>query len=542
MIRRGVCKGAIPVSLLLLWILFPLSARAVAAQTFLGLETDATIALGVQPTVTVRLTGAAGPLAGAALEIQLDGRQTKRLVTDGDGRATTVLARDLDAGDYAVQAVFRGTPDLLASVSAVTIIHVTPVNLTVRTVPPVANIPLLRIDGGRTLTTGADGTIRIPITSVRRYQLEVTLPPADPDRQLTFDRWSDGSREPSRSIRLPGRTDLVIGLTVSYRVAFAFLDSTGAAVDPARIETLLIANGRGDVVQPADRTLEWLIGNQIIREAGGLTSVPIEYRIQEVAVRGSSVVDRGRLHFRPDGEIATWTIPLALYSLTLYGQDALFGYALGSSVQLVYPNGTAESVPLDASASTTISALPRGNYKAVIEHPPGIPVQTPLVLSRDQRVRVPVISYVDAGFVLGAGLTLSVTLVLYGGRPVGRVGRRALRRVVGAPVTMVRAPAAMARRTSRAIGSRYRWKPAPSLRTLGGLDFALLVPMQIGAAASVEISNDEPVDPALAHRDIDRWGRSIERERRHQHCPDCRNRLTPRARLCRVCGRRMRRS
>lgn len=453
---RGRRKLSIPVSFLVLWILCPFSARAAAIQTFLVVETEPVIAVGVHPTVTVRLTTAAGPVGGAPLEIRLDGRQTKRLLTDDDGRASTVLAKDLDAGDYEVQAVFRGTSDLLASESAVATIHVTPASLTVQTVPPLPNLPLLKVDGQGPLSTQADGTIRILISRVGRYELEVALPPADSDRQLAFNRWGDGSRRPSRTIRLPGTTNLAVGLDVSYRVAFSFVDSTGAAVDPTRIESLRVANSRGDLLQPRLFGSEWLIANQIIRREGGLTSVPIEYRIQEVGMRGTNVVNRGRLHFQPDGETATWVVPLLLYSLTVSGQDALFGFALGSSVQLAYPDGTAESVKLDEHASATISALPRGNYRASIENPPGIPLSNPLVLARDQHVRVLVISYLDAAFVLGAGLSFSVTLVLLGGRPVGQIGRRALWRLANAALMVLRAPAASVRLSTRVLVASVR--------------------------------------------------------------------------------------
>ena len=233
----------------------------------------------------------------------------------------------------------------------------------------------------------------------------------------------------TRSIRLPGRSDLVIGLERKHLVEFGFVDATGAPVDPQRVESLLIANDRGEVMQPGATEPTWLIENRIMRVGGQLSSVPIEYRLQEVGVRGSNVVDRGRLHFSPDGAIDTWVVPLLLYSLTISGQDALFGYPVGTSVQLVHPNGSSESVPLDERASATISALPRGNYQALVEHPPGFPVSTPLVLSRDQSVRVPVVSYVDAVFLLGTGSSVAIALVLAGGRPVGRAGRRGLRRI-----------------------------------------------------------------------------------------------------------------
>ena len=457
MIGRSIRLAAC-LSLLTAWLFGPMSVQAVTPTT-LTMDMDSSITVGVHPTVMVRLTGSAGPVAGAAVQVQLDGRQTMRVVTDVKGEATTVLARDLDAGDYQIQAVFRGTADLVASVSAPVTLHVIPATFTVRTVPAIAGLPLLRVDRGSPLSTGADGTIRIPIPEVRRYELEVILPPAEPKRQLTFDRWGDGSRDTTRSIRLPGRSDLVIGLERKHLVEFGFVDSTGAPVDPQRIESLLIANDRGEVMQPGAMEPTWLIENRIMRVGGQLSSVPIEYRLQEVGVRGSNVVDRGRLHFSPDGAIDTWVVPLLLYSLTISGQDALFGYPIGTSVRLVHPNGSTESVPLDERASATISALPRGNYTALVEHPPGFPVSTPLVLSRDQSARLPVVSYVDAVFVLGTGLSVAIALVLAGGRPVGRAGRRGLRRIGHAVVTLLLLPVNLVRavaRPVRAAGSRIR--------------------------------------------------------------------------------------
>jgi zinc-ribbon domain len=442
---RSPRKLCIPVSFLVLWILCPISARAAATRTFLTLETAPVIAVGVHPAVMVHLTTSAGPVGGALLEIRFDGRQTKSVLTDRDGRASTVLAKDLDAGDYKVQAVFNGTSSLLASQSAVAAIHVTAAVFTVQTVPPLPNIPLLKVDGQAPLSTGADGTIRILISKVGRYELEIAPPPADADRRVTFSRWGDGSRESLRTIRLPGTTTLGVGLEVSYRVGFSFLDSTGATVDPTRIESLRIANSRGDLVQPLPSGSEWFIANQIARGADGLTSVPIEYRIQEVGMRGTSVVDRGRLHFQPDGETRTWVVPLLLYSLTLTGRDALFGTALGSSVQLTYPDGASERVTLDEHASATISALPRGNYRASIEKPPGIPLSTPIVLSRDQDVRVLVISYADLAAAAGLGLFLMFALLW-----VGRRGQ------LPWLVSATEAPFVLARRMSFASASGLR--------------------------------------------------------------------------------------
>ena len=274
-------------------------------------------------------------------------------------------------------------------------------------------------------------------------------------------------------------------------------------------------------------------------------SVPVEYRIQEVGVRGSNVVDRGRLHFLPDGELSTWSIPLLLYSLTINAQDALFGTPLGSSVRLQYPNDTVESVPLDTRSSATISSLPRGTYRAVVERPAGFGVATPIVLSREQTVRVPVISYLDVAFVIGSGLLIAVALVLFGGRPIGRMGRRAFQRVGAAVLAPARLPGALVRATVGAIPVRRRRDPTPALASSGGASFAFAAgPLELAAVAAAPPSVAAPVSaaPPAVLRDVDRWGLPIGRGRRHRHCPDCANRLTPRARLCRACGRRVRRS
>ena len=546
MIGRSI-RVAASVSLLTAWLFGPMSVQAVTPTT-LTMDMDSIIRVGVHPTVMVRLTGPAGPVAGAAVQVQLDGRQTMRVVTDVSGEATTVLARDLKAGDYEVRALFRGTADLVASVSAAVTLHVIPATFTVRTVPAIAGLPLLRLDRGRTLSTAADGTIRIPIPEVRRYELEVILPPAEPKIQLTFDRWGDGSRDMTRSIRLPGRSDLVIGLERKHLVEFGFVDATGAPVDPQRVESLIVANDRGEVMQPGATEPTWLIENRIMRVGGQLSSVPIEYRLQEVGVRGSNVVDRGRLHFSPDGAIDTWVVPLLLYSLTISGQDALFGYPIGTSVQLVHPNGSSESVPLDESASATISALPRGNYQALVEHPPGFPVSTPLVLSRDQSARLPVVSYVDTVFVLGTGTSLAIALVLAGGRPVGRAGRRGLRRIGYAGVKLLLLPVDLVRAIARAVrraGSRIRRlvtrpsrasAPIPTMTGATTMS-ATADPMAIALGGSAPLAASVPALSSMSMAS----GPS-ERVRRYVTCRYCGNEVRWRARLCRTCGRRLRKS
>ena len=539
-VARSSVRLAMCLALTAAWLLGPPTVRA-ATPTTLTMETDTSITVGVHPSVTVRLAGPAGPIARTAVEVQLDGRQTMRVVTDSEGAATTVVARDLDAGDYELQAVFRGTDKLIGSSSAVQTLHVAPATLIVRTVPLLAGVPVLRVDG-RPMSTGADGTIHVAIPAVRRYRLEVMLPPEQPDLRLTFDRWGDGNRDKVRSIRLPGRSELVLGLERMHRVQFGFVDASGTTVDPARVETLLIANDRGEVLEPSPGESTWLVENRIMRVGGELSSVPIEYRIQEVGVRGSNVVDRGRLHHQPSGELDTWLVPLLLYSVAVSGQDALFGYPLGSSVQLSHPNGSVESIPLDQGASVTVTALPRGNYKLAIEHPPGFAVSTPLVLSREQHIRVPVISYVDAAFVLGTGSIVAVGLVLAGGRPVGRAGRRMLRQMGGAVLTTLLLPLRLARAIARRLGEaagglRRRAHLSPRTATPFSPIFEVV---PVAPVAGGAVTMDAGVEPAASTAGFSPPPQ--ERVRRYKRCRHCGRQVTWRARLCRACGERLRRS
>jgi Bacterial Ig-like domain (group 3) len=544
---RPVMRLVAAISVVWLSLATPTAALA-ATPTSVTLQTDPSITVGVQPSVTVRLTSGARPIPGATVELHLDGRQTSRVTTDAQGTATAVVARDLDEGDHEVRAVFRGTSALEPSTSPPTAIHVSPATLTVRTVPPVAGVPLLRVDGGTPLVTSKDGTLRIPIPAVRRYELAVTLPPDAIDRRLAFDRWGDGSRERSRTIRLPGKADLEIGLEGSRRVGFSFVDSKGAPVDPARVETVLIANDRGEQMTAVATDRTWLVENRITRLGSELTSVPIEYRIQEVGVGGSNVVDRGRLHFVPDGQIDTWVIPLLLYPLTIFGQDALFGYPLGTSAQLAHPDGTVASIPLDGQATATIEALPRGNYRAAIEHAPGIPVSTPIVLSRDHSARVPVVSYLDAALLLGAGLTAAIALVLVGGRPVGRALRRMLRRtgvtvltVLLLPITIVRSVLRSAEKWAATIPTRVFGRaeavatmaPLPRVAQVVTAQAAMALGARPSTDVTAEIGSGRPtgVPPVTSIR-----------QHSYRPCRFCGSPVTSRARLCRACGRRLRKS
>ena len=106
----------------------------------------------------------------------------------------------------------------------------TPVQLTISTVPATPGLPLLRIDDGAQLVTGSDGTVVVTMTKVGRVALRLALPPDDATRQVRLARWDDGSTDLVRTIRIPDTLSAVVGLQILRPVQFGFASSDGAPI------------------------------------------------------------------------------------------------------------------------------------------------------------------------------------------------------------------------------------------------------------------------------------------------------------------------
>ena len=516
---------------------------AAPAATSLSLQTEATIAVGVHPSVAMRLTKRSGPVAGATIVISIDGRQSARVVTDANGSASTVVARDLAAGSYRIRATFSGT-GLLAPSSAEKTLRVVPATFRIQTIPPIAGIALLSVDGSAPLATDDNGTIEIPVPRVGRYDLEIVLETAGDGRQLTFERWGDGRRELVRTMRLPIERPLGVALEVSYLTSLEFVDSAGIAVDPSRIESMLIASDHGDTVSAPQNGAHWLRANSIVRQGSDLASQPVEYRILEVVMRGTNVVNRGQLHFTAASANAKWAVPLLLFSLRVSAQDALFGIPTGSAIGLTYPDGRVEDVALDSNSTTTVPALPRGTYRAIVRNASGIALSSPLVLSRDLDVRVLVISYADIALLLALGVLLAVGLVLFGGRPIGLFGRRLLRRAGSGGMSLLATPLGRSARVIHAIGSRAGSAGNVAMsRTVRRRSPPPRHPPAAGAVSQVPPPVVAGVPRPTPHAHPPSKGtRPSLSPRASFPCPSCGSPLPPRARVCRVCSYRVRAS
>jgi len=397
-------------------------AASLRRTTALAVAVPATVELGAHAVVTVRLTSARKPVVGKLISVRLAGKITQQLRTGLDGTAKAEIARDLPAGRYTVTATFAGTPAYWSSSSRPAVFTVTPVQLTIATVPATPGIPLVRIDGGATLTTGPDGTVVVPMTKVGRVALRLALPADDATKRVRLVRWDDGSTDPVRTIRIPDTLNVVVGLQLLNPVQFEFASSDGAPIAAAEVPIVHISDDAGNQETLTGPGPHWLRSNTISRLVTGFVSTGVEYRISDVSLGGVNVVNHGQQRFTASGP-QTVRVGLLVFNLVVQGRDALLKTPSGSHVTITDPDGGQRALELDDAASATI-LLPRGEYTIVIGEGLGIPITTPVALSRGQQADVLIVSLLDIALVVGVGLILVLGLILVGRPHVLRRRRR----------------------------------------------------------------------------------------------------------------------
>jgi hypothetical protein len=400
--------------LLIAFTVGPAEARAVGPgkpATTLQLQMGTTVKLGDHPVARVRLVSGSVPVRGALVSVRLGGQISLQLTTGADGTASGDIARDLSAGRYQATATFAGTPTYQSSASKAVTFTVQPVRLTIATVPATAGIPIVRI-GNTTLKTGADGTATATMKDVGKVALRLALPADDATRQLRLDRWDDGSTGAVRTIRIPDTLEVVVALQVRHPVQLSFVASDGGTIDPAKVEVTGVSDDAGNEQALSGPGPHWLASNAINRLTTGLASSPVGYRITQVMVDGQNVVNRGQQRFAVDAPLAL-KVDVLVFDLTVQGRDALLKSPLGSQVTVIAPSGESQVVELDDASRASIQ-LPRGEYKLSIGGGPGIPITTPVILSRDQQADVLTISLIDILLVVGIALAVMVGLIVVG--------------------------------------------------------------------------------------------------------------------------------
>jgi hypothetical protein len=215
-----------------------------------------------------------------------------------------------------------------------------------------------------------------------------------------FTRWYGGD-----SSRLKAAID------VYYLVTATFIDLAGNPVDPGRITSLTLKSSHG-VTQTFDGgQLGWLQGSRVVPLNQGLESKELYYTVESLIVKGQNVVNRSQQKFYPSRS-RDWQIQLLFYSARFTVRDALFRFPIGSAIRLQYPDGHSERVPLGPGAEATLESLPRGDYHVSVDGP-GFSFSRPVALSRDQEMRLELVSYLDVAvaFLLMASVALGLLLV-----------------------------------------------------------------------------------------------------------------------------------
>ena len=366
--------------------------------------------------VSVRAIARLGDGRAAAdirLALYVDQSFVASLRTDPKGSVTfEVSGREVKvAGQHPIEVRFDGTA-LLRPARASTLLAVDPAQIRIATVPPVAGLKL-RV-GTRSTTTGDDGIAVAEVDKLGSYDVEPMLDePVDPSVRLSFVRWADGVFTAVRRIDVRENASYVLGVRIAYRGSIHFVDLDGRPVDPSLIERVRATASNGSELVLTDFSEVWWDAGTAVSRTGGLTHTPTLWRMAEVAMAGTNVVNQGQQSFSPVIG-ADWRITLLLYDLSVRTEDAFLGGPAQGTLRLEHPNGATRSIELGADGTAEFPALPRGEYTLRLASD-GIAPPTPVALSRSQTANIRVISRTDlvAG---GAIAAVALAILIWIGR------------------------------------------------------------------------------------------------------------------------------
>ncbi len=450
-------------SLILLLVCLLGLVSAVQAQEDTRLNAILTLAplepqvVGSQVTINAQLVGDEGrPNPNKVLILYINGERIRQIRTDELGLANIRVSGGLPIGEYQIEVVFPGTRAYLSASASLTL-TIRPIQLTVETVPPVANATF-SLDG-QTFVTDAEGLAQIDIAEPGTYQLQaldVTDIQVSEDTHVTFSRWGGSAFQPEQTIEALGDLHVQAGFATSHRVGLSFIDLDENEVSATRVTSVTLKRSDGSYHTFEDSEPQWLQATRIVRRREGLEASPLLYSVESVMVDGASIVNRYQQRFYVEPE-DTWEIQLLFYSANIRAFDAIFGFPIGQGVNLEYPDGRVEQLQFGEDGEVYQSSLARGLYRLQVTGVTGISPVTPMALTRDQVVELKVLSALDIGVGVGLGITLAVGLLLYG-RP--RLLKPLLR-----PIPRARKPA-FAPAVTYAHGNGATTEPIPDQPTL----------------------------------------------------------------------------
>ncbi len=275
--------------------------------------------------------------------------------------------------------------------------------LTIQTVPAIAGAKFI-LDG-RVLVTGADGIVRTTTTKTQRDGLATSraahLSVASSTIAIQagvraqFAGWYDGGYHydgTNRSGQL-----LRAAFDFDYLTSFSFVRPNGSAVQLAGYGGMQLHTTAGATITLAKVAPVWLRGVKVASTGGHLGVNDVEYKVSSVKLHGNNVVHVDQQRFVPAHQRKV-TVQVLLFTVTLNTHDAFFGLALGSAVDLKSTDGTNQHAAI-RHGSVTFVDLPRGEY-ALKVHAPGLSSDKSLSVSRNQVVKLQVISWLDVAVVL----------------------------------------------------------------------------------------------------------------------------------------------
>ena len=237
---------------------------------------------------------------------------------------------------------------------------------------------------------------------------------------------------PKEAVQLPGQRRAVFdriflsnrgssvqaAFGIDDEVAFSFI-----GIPAKRIESFTLRSSTGQVLKRDSLGPVYLPGSRVLRGPDGLEERKIYYSVDSVLVAGSSVVNRSQVKFFP-ADRPVVRVPLLAYTMRVEVVDRLFRWPTGSRVSLIR-EGTEPSLKQLQNGVATFKEMPRGDY-TVVAQAPGLRIDRKVILSRDQVVVMPVLTWVDLAVLIGVPLLIALGLVL---APRPRLRHRIARRV-----------------------------------------------------------------------------------------------------------------
>ncbi|WP_392544388.1 hypothetical protein [Oryzobacter telluris] len=259
-------------------------------------------------------------------------------------------------------------------------------------------VPGARLEiAGTAVVTDAAGRATVSVcklTSARDItgpRSPISLPG---QRRAVFDR-----------VFLSGRSRVVqASFGMENEVSFSF-----QGLPTREIESFTLRSSTGQVITRTDLGPVYLPGSRVLRGPDGLEQRDIYYSVDAVTVAGSSVVNRSQVRFYPS-ERTVVRVPLLAFDVKVQVVDRLFGNPVGSAVSLTRSGSPDVHRTLEHGVAT-FTEVPRGDYSVVAEAP-GLRIDRRLVLSSNQAVVMPVLTWLDLVVLLGLPLVVAVGLVL----------------------------------------------------------------------------------------------------------------------------------